>query len=173
MRFKFISSFALLIASSVVTPAAIIQINGQFNGNDDEATVEAAIFATTGEEIDLSLYDKSDGAPVLANYTGDNGSITDSKNGTWDVIDSGVLIDYFTVKAGNSFTVWLVDPGANSGTWTTAGITVGNGQQPNLSHLTLWTSDGGGGPSEVPEPSYALAISALAGMGLLRKFLTR
>jgi len=169
---KFLT-LTLLLASASLSQADIIQINGMFAGNDDEASVEAAIFTATGTAVDLSLYDKSDGGPVLATYTGNNGVITASTDGTWDVIADSVLITYFTVKAGPNFTVWRVDPAANSGAWTTAGLTVGNNNnQPNLSHLSLWTGGSGpGGDPVIPEPmTMGLFGGGLLALGLYRKF---
>ena len=48
-----------------------------------------------------------------------------------------------------------VDPAANSGTWTTAGLLVGAYRQPELSHLSFRTSGpfGGTDQPEAPEPA--------------------
>jgi hypothetical protein len=162
---KFLT-LTLLLASASLSQADIMLID-VFSGNDSEAAVETALGG-----LNVTLYDKSDDGSDLAVYTGNNGVITNSTDGTWDVIDNTVLISYITVKAGPNYSLWAVNPALNSGGWTTAGLAVGNENQPNLSHLSLWTAGGGpGGDPVIPEPmTIGLFGGGLLALGLYRKF---
>lgn len=166
---KRLSTLVLLLTSATLASAAVTQINGQFPGNDDEASVEAAILAVRGVSVELDLYDKSDGGPVLTTVTGAGGL-----SGTWDVINDSILVSYVTVKASNFFTLYEYNPAQNSGTWSTAGILNPGGQQPDLSHLSFWTGPNtgpGGDPTgEIPEPmTVGLLGGGLSALFLLRK----
>jgi len=127
-------------------------------GNDDLARVSTAIRQATGTApVNLTLYSKSDADPSLFSFTPNppGGAFS----GTWSVLSS-TLISYLTVKAGPQFAVYQLSPPSSSGSWTTAGLMVGRGNQPGLSHLSFWTA-GGEEPQE-PEPStYALVGSGL------------
>jgi len=152
----------LLVAVFILTlplSAGTIWI-GTFSGNDSEANVEAAL----GGLVDLTLYDKSDEAPNLTVFT--PSPADGALSGTWDVIDDSILISYFTVKASNFFALYQIDPAANFGDWTTANITNPGGQQPGLSHLSLWTAP----ETPIPEPaSWALIGVGLIALGHLRR----
>lgn len=130
-------------------------------GNDDLTSVSTAITQATGTApLNLALYGKSDTNPSLFSFAPNppGGAFS----GTWSVL-SGTLISYLTVKAGPQFAVYELSPPSSSGTWTTAGLVVGSGNQPGLSHLSFWTA-GGEEPQEppIPEPStYALVGSGL------------
>ena len=129
--------------------------------------MKAAIFSKIGVDADIQLYDKSDGAPVLTVFTPEDPAT--AKSGTFDVIDNAVLISFITVKAGNQFKLYQFTPAVNSGDWDTVGLQNKGGQQPNLSHMSLWTVPGQ--QSETPEPSTMLFLGAgLAGLGVARKF---
>ena len=126
--------------------------------NDHESTVEAALLAATGLNIDLTLYGKSDAANAAAlfSFTG-----LGTKDGSWDVLDDSVKIAFITVKASNRYSLFDVG-GVNSGDWTTLGLVNNGGKQPDVSHISFWTA-----PTQnmVPEPA-AWALM-LAGFGLV------
>lgn len=126
-------------------------------GNDHESDVEAAIFAATGQNLDLTLYGKSDSNPALFSFTG-----LGTKDGTWDVLDNSVKIAFVTVKASDRYSIFDVG-GVNFGDWSTSGLINNGGQQPKLSHLSFWTVPGG--DNTVPEP--ATWAMMLAGFGLI------
>ena len=91
---------------------------------------------------------------------------TSGTDGTWSVND-GTLISYITVKAANSFALYELAPPSSTGDYTTLGILNNGGEQPDLSHLTFWTSEV---PNEVPEPStVALMLLGSVGMIALKK----
>lgn len=130
-------------------------------GNDNAANVAAAILAATGEDVDLVLYGKSDDASsVLFNYSVDpDGAFTVD----WATVD-GTVIDYVTVKGGNQFKVYEFN--ASSGTVSSAGLVVGAGKTPEISHLSHWNPSGA-----VPEP--ATWGMMLLGFGLMGAALRR
>lgn len=132
-------------------------------GNDNPAAVLAAITQATGAApANLTLYGKSDASPGLFSFSPNPPA--GGLSGSWSVLD-GTPITYLTVKAGPQFALYQLSPPSSSGTWTTAGLVVGRGNQPGLSHLSFWTNDGfeAMAVAPVPEP----ATYALVGSGLL------
>lgn len=132
-------------------------------GNDSPAAVLAAITQATGAApANLALYGKSDANPGLFSFNPNPPA--GALSGTWSVLD-GTLITYLTVKAGPQFALYQLSPPSSSGTWTTAGLVVGRGNQPGLSHLSFWTDNSFEvmAVAPVPEP----ATYALVGSGLL------
>lgn len=137
-------------------------------GGDAEAAVEAAILGATGSAVDISLYGGSDNDPGLFSMTGVPGT-----GGTWDVIDDSVMIAYITVKAANSFSLYDVQ-GANSGTWSTAGLRVKNkDSQPTVSHIRFWlgpvTDPGNPDPPNATPLPGTLALLGLSVLGLVAR----
>lgn len=132
-------------------------------GNDNPAAVLAAITQATGAApANLTLYGKSDASPGLFSFSPNPPA--GGLSGSWSVLD-GTPITYLTVKAGPQFALYQLSPPSSSGTWTTAGLVVGRGNQPGLSHLSFWTADSFEpmAVAPVPEP----ATYALVGSGLL------
>lgn len=127
-------------------------------GNDDEASVELAIFEATGVNVNLSLFGKSDSNAALFTFSsGPNG--VSSTNWT---INSGALVQYVTVKGANEFKVYqLAGAGASSGNATSADLLNNGGNQPNISHISFWTA-----AAAVPEPgTWALLILGFGAVG--------
>ena len=87
-------------------------------------------------------------------------------SGTW-ATDGLWNVSYYTVKAGNYFALYETLQPAFSGTWSTIGLLVGNGQQPEISHLGAVASS-----VSVPEPATLLLLGlGLVGLaGVRRKF---
>lgn len=149
-----------VLAGGIVVPAA---------GNDTEALVEAAILSATGVAVDISLYGKSDDNPELFTFSSLNPGPTleQSFSGSWATVD-GTLISYITVKAATSFIVevFALPVPSSSGTFSTLGIFNRGGQQPAVSHISFWTTQG----ADIPEPATAtLLLGSLLGVGALRR----
>lgn len=71
------------------------------------------------------------------------------------------------VKAGNSYSLYTIADLANFD-WSTAGVaTVGKGNTPGLSHLSVYTKAGvpEPEPTSVPEPGMIIGLVGLMGVG--------
>lgn len=135
-------------------------------GNDDEASVELAIFEATGFNIDLALYGKSDENLVLFGFT-PGGDPENLLTVDWSVLDN-TLIKYVTVKAANEFKVFeIAGLGASSGTADTLDLFAAGGGGPNgpprpgISHISFWTA-----ATPMPEPgTWAMMILGFGAVG--------
>ncbi|MCL4176880.1 MAG: hypothetical protein KJ072_03925 [Verrucomicrobia bacterium] len=90
------------------------------------------------------------------------------QDGTWELIPGydlgGFELKAWAAKGGTDWVGALIGPGADSGTWSTVGLGVGNDNTPAMSNLTFW------GCKSVPEPGSILAgIAALGMFALGRK----
>ena len=134
-------------------------------GNDNLASVEAAIAAATGVDLtllNLTLYGKSDDNPELFSFS-PNADPSDGKSTSFTVLD-GTPISYVTLKAGNDFKVYQLPTAAS---FSSLGILVGNGRnggnQPNISHLSFWTTPN---TPAVPEPdTWAMMLVGFGALG--------
>jgi hypothetical protein len=135
-------------------------------GNDNLMSVEAAIAAATGVDLsllNLTLYGKSDDNPGLFTFS-PNADPSDGKSTSFTVLD-GTPISYVTLKAGTDFKVYQL-PTAVS--FSSLGILVGNGRkggnQPDISHLSFWTTPN---TPAVPEPgTWAMLLVGFGGIGV-------
>lgn len=164
-----VAALAALSFGGVAKAAPII-----LNGNDTEANVSAAVGTT------VTLYGKSDDNPGLFAFTPDD--IKKAFEGTFDILDNSIFVNFVVVKASTQFAIYTYQPGINFGTWTTAGLVNNGGNQPTLSHLSFYIGAGGGEPGgggeepgdggglPVPEPG-ALGLIGLgiAAVGLRRR----
>jgi len=117
-------------------------------GGDTASAVEQSILFAQGLSVTLD--------PVAASITG-----MGDTSGTWSTTQDA---QYITIKAANGYALYYLGaPGKTSGDWTTSGILNNGGQQPNVSHVDLWSV----APSGVPEPKMTLLLAATLLLGLL------
>lgn len=130
-------------------------------GGDPEVAVEAAILAATGSAVDITLLGKSDANPGLFTFDGDDDPSND-QSGTWSV-DAMTVVRYITVKAANSFALFEIAPASFSGMFSSDGILNNGGSQPDVSHISFWTSQS---TPQISEPAalglFGLSLAALA-----------
>ncbi len=84
---------------------------------------------------------------------------TDDKSGRWSTKGSQG-VDFYTVKGGNEFALYYLDPASNNGQWITDHLLNGGGNIPGISHLSVVTATS---PSPVPEPASLI----LLGLGII------
>ncbi|WP_008312059.1 PEP-CTERM sorting domain-containing protein [Leptolyngbya sp. PCC 6406] len=163
-------TIAALLGTSVLT-ASIVSLSamsasaatllGTFSGNDTGATGTAITnLNTLAAPGPWSLVGKSDEGFGTFLSGG-----TTTKDGIWSTGLTGA--GAFSVKAANSYTLYLTDD-ISVINWSTVGITNQGGQQPTLSHLSLYTRDYTPEVS-VPEPMMILGSVVAAGTGLALK----
>jgi len=112
---------------------------------------------------------------------GKSETFTDSYSGNLSLYDGIGSIDFLTVKASVGYVVYQLDKLDNNYSWSTESIRNRGGNQPHVSHLTLWSvySDRNTGPGpdipSVPEPSSLILLGTgiLVFMGIKRKKLIK
>ncbi len=123
----------------------------------------------------LKFYAKTDAPSGTVTQDNGNGSTldvtyeSDNKSGTWT---AGANIDFYSVKAGNQYALYWVDPNAASGTWNTHDLTVGNGNNhPEISHISTWHTAESPNPVPVPSTIFLLGIGliSITGIGKLNR----
>ena len=120
----------------------------------------------TLDELALTLWNADDGTILGAFYLENPYVIADAFPG---VGNAGFGFELDATQAADANLLLAAFPDLVIGAAATASNASGG-----LETVFIRTLDGGGGPSEIPEPStYALGISALAGMFMFRKFRTR
>lgn len=143
------------------------------NANDDPDTVNAALKDLLGDEsIAVSNMDgdwKSDD-PDFGSFFEITGDGQSGFEGVWEALDGTDPVAAMTIKAGPAFALYVYGEENGSfsfgereqGDWATVDLLNPGGNQPELSHLTLWKL-GPLPPQEIPLP---LPL-ALLGAGLL------
>jgi len=147
---------------------------GTFDGNDNGIVSLAEQYLRTSfdsyvldkVEYEDGFFMPEEGSPGVFSATADE----DGLSGTWTCV-APYELGFYSVKAGNSWALYFVDPAQSSGLWSTIHITVGRGNQPEISHLSAVASTGA---PPVPEPATILLFgSGLIGLAGLRKKLSK
>lgn len=151
-------------------------ISGNTNGQDYPlaSIISYYYFAMYAEEFDITSafkVESEEGSDSFATV----GPLTVSwdenfKSGMWEFdADSDMSLGFYTVKGGNDFALYYVDPDQKSGIWTTRHLLVGSERRinhPELSHFT-------GVPATIhstPEPTTLLLLGiGLLGLGVVAR----
>ncbi len=98
------------------------------------------------------------------------------QSGEWSVSDTTPLSGPFVIsaKGGNGWSVYFfdnlmfdpMDGGVLMGNWTTSGLENNGGNQPQLSHISLFTTELGNPPPPPPDPSFMPEPGTIALLGL-------
>ncbi len=140
--------------------------NGAFAGNDSNQNLDG-IFGLTGWSELLKVDDSSgeeSGSGITLTVTSDS----DDSAGTWAVNSfAGFENVMFVLKGGNTFSAFLMNTSILSGNWNNESIFNPGGNNPGLSHFTVYAS---GTPAVIPLPAAGLLlISALGGLAAMRR----
>ena len=135
-----------------------------YNKGDLELLVESFL------NVDSSTFQlvKTEGASItVTNYE-------DDQSGTWEVNPTGNTINFYAVKADKAFAMYILDPAAGTGSWSTYDLFVG-GYHPEkatsleISHFTGYNMS----TAPVPEPAslllFGAGLAGLAGISKRRK----
>ena len=130
------------------------------------------LFADSGNTEGAALADVQANLNAIAGYEGIVLSVTgvtytndyDGLSGTWYTPPqgSGPTIDFYAVKAGSAYAMYVVDPAENLGSWSVydiwnEGFMDNNGEGINaISHLSGYNPGG----TSVPEPGTMLLLGS-------------
>ena len=130
------------------------------DGNDSEGVVDGLFGLDLDFEAKVDAPGTSDGLLTITYDEGDT-------SGTWSVDSwSGFSSAILVTKAGPAFAAYLLDLTAGlTGTWSTAGLTNPGGNQPEISHISLYTASGD--MSVVPLPAGLPLMLSVLGLGAL------
>lgn len=148
---------------------------GEVAGNESESLFNTnSYFGSSNWSLDTKinvLEDKTTDPSIFSFETSNPSGIlgaslaADALSGLWDVTSwTGIEKAVLVLKGGNGFAAYLLDITAGiNGAWSTQALSVGrNGNQPSLSHVSLYTT-----PAPVPLPAAGiLLITALGGLGV-------
>lgn len=77
-------------------------------------------------------------------------------------------VKYYSVKGGNQYSVFWVDPSQTTGKWSTEFLLNGGGNHPDMSHISFWTNEDTYDTHPTPEPStvalMSLGLASLVGV---------
>ncbi len=136
---------------------------GQVSGNDSAATVNA--HGGTGI-FGINTWSQDSKWEAKTNTYSPSGLLSilkeNDKKGTWSVTSwAGIGSAALVVKGSNNWAAYLLDTSAGlTGGWTTLALTNNGGNQPGISHISLYTT-----PAPAPVPLPASALLLVAGMG--------
>ena len=131
-------------------------INTSTSGNSSYLLAQDAYNAAFAPDITLTPLAELDGN---GSANGISLTLNAALNGGTFMLAPGVDLLYYAVKAGNDFVLYQYN-GIN--TFSTADLTVGNGQTPALSHIVFFGNIAGG----VPEPAtWAMLLVGMAMVG--------
>lgn len=181
-----------LVGASVMAAIAVTAIAGEAaalnagvisckNGTVTGTTECEGVFEKNNSNQDLNgLFDLDWGTEALKvkGSGGTDGPLTitsknNKKKGTWK-LEQSFVDEYdeimFVVKGGPSFSAYLWDGLATSGTWDTLGLQKGNGKaKPSLSHISVYAMrTPEPKPASIPEPAAMFGLVAV-GAGILVK----
>jgi hypothetical protein len=149
--------------TNVTTSTACLNESGNNENQNLNTMVSGGLFG-------ISNWSEVAGSVGAGSTVGPLTSGAGTQSGTWSVTGFGGYSDaLLVVKGGNGFAAYWLDTLFTSGTWSTLGLTVGNGNNPDLSHLALY--EGGTQVSQTPIPGALwLMGSVLAGMAGLGRW---
>ena len=152
-------------ANSLISagPAGVCIASGNISGANGESNVEAAILAWTGISRQIQM--------IHDTVTATDTLVVDFTNQFAGTFTAPSPVVYVTVKAGNTFSIYQLNPASTTGSFSSSGIENQNGQTQAISHVVLWGTEAPPPPrTEVPEPStYALMGGALLALGFARR----
>lgn len=110
----------------------------------------------------LDKFDDSSGSAGIVDL-----AFTSPKGGTWT---STTPIEFYAVKGGGQVAIYWLENGADSGLWSTGHLFNGGGDNPDLSHLSVYNPFGMFHTIPTPEPASLLLVGGgLLGLALLRR----
>lgn len=147
-------------ATCSITDVTVSTACANVDGNDSEDTVDGLFGLDVDFTAKVDAPDTSDGIlTVTYDETGKAGTWSVD---SWDGFSAAILV----TKGGPAFAAYLLDLTAGiTGTWSTAGLTNPGGNQPNISHISLYTVEGE--TPVVPVPAGLPLILSALGLGAL------